>query len=371
MNKLDDATNILGMAKLLETSDIKEDIDFDEIEASIINRPSFKKKSSNDYYTKDLNREFSSINKRFNSDNLNLRDRNNLDRDLDRNLDRDLDYESDRNLDYESDRNLDRNLNRNVDRNLDRRTNDDLDSIFSKEADNLDIFDSYNKSTENLFSSPRPERRHRRDEEFSLLTQEERKTRRLNKALRSFEPYNEGAEFLREEGEAEELVQIIDRIDSIKVSLEKTSCDLSRVPPITKDTTLKEAKLILRMLQLKLNTTHASDFMDELILSAVNILESIFNGEREFFGKKIDLVGYQDTVKLKLRKMRYNTSMFVSSVMQGHQIPSGLQIILELLPSMFLYSRSRRIKYNDSIAHAENRINAADYKNATQDLINL
>ena len=91
-------------------------------------------------------------------------------------------------------------------------------------------------------------------------------------------------------------------------------------------------------------------------------MESVFDGEREVFGSKIDLTGYSDTVKVKLRRMRYDTSTFVSNMMKGYNIGSGWRIVLELIPSLFLYSRDRKLTAKDSL------MTDASYKKAMQTL---
>jgi hypothetical protein len=91
-------------------------------------------------------------------------------------------------------------------------------------------------------------------------------------------------------------------------------------------------------------------------------MESVFDGQREVFGSKIDLTGYSDTVKVKLRRMRYDTSTFVSNMMKGYNIGSGWRIVLELIPSLFLYSRDRKLTAKDSLMTDES------YKKAMQNL---
>jgi hypothetical protein len=78
-----------------------------------------------------------------------------------------------------------------------------------------------------------------------------------------------------------------------------------------------------------------------------------------------DLVGWSSTVKVKLRRMRYETSTFVGEIMQEYQMSSGVRLALELLPSVFLYSRQKKI------SNKENFAGDASYKDAITELNSL
>ena len=63
--------------------------------------------------------------------------------------------------------------------------------------------------------------------------------------------------------------------------------------------------------------------------------------------------------------MRYETSTFVQEVMQEYNMSSGVRLALELFPSMFLYSRNRRLSQNDNL------VSDKQYKNAISQLNTL
>ena len=88
----------------------------------------------------------------------------------------------------------------------------------------------------------------------------------------------------------------------------------------------------------------------------------MFDGKKDWLGRKPDLTGWSDTVKVKLRRMRYETSTFVQEVMQEYNMSAGTRLALELLPSMFLYSRSRRLTRNDNL------VSDSDYKDAISNM---
>ena len=200
------------------------------------------------------------------------------------------------------------------------------------------------------------------DQHLLQRTTEERKQQRINYVLG--ERHNDRDTFIDEEDEGDEIAKIMEQIDLLKNNLEAEGIDLKRIPEISVNATKKEAKAVLRILQIKNDRLRYCDMFEEGILAAAYGLESMFDGKRVWFGTQIDLVGWPDSVKVKLRRMRYDTSTFVGELVRGYNINSGWRILFELLPSLFLYSRERRTKSSDNL------ISDDKYKNAINELNN-
>lgn len=141
---------------------------------------------------------------------------------------------------------------------------------------------------------------------------------------------------------------IIEQIDALRSSLEEDGVDLDNVPRVTKDNSLNDIQAVFRVLTLKNDRNRYCSFAEEIILSGAYGLEYLFDGEKEWFGRKPDLVGWSQTVKVKLRRMKYTTSTFVQEVMQEYNFNAGTRLMLELLPSMFLYSRQKKLTRSDN-----------------------
>ena len=77
-------------------------------------------------------------------------------------------------------------------------------------------------------------------------------------------------------------------------------------------------------------------------LAFSHVIEWLFDGEKTYMGRRPDLKGWSTNVNIKLRRMRYDTSTFVSSIMRGYDMGHGTRILLELVPSLFLYSKMRK-----------------------------
>ncbi len=311
------------MANLLADDDDDDMINLDEIEASITQGVSFKKKDLSPIdYAREYSKDLEDIGKKFKpADTIESKSINDL-------LNLPIEVKPQYNLKEESD-----------------ASDDEKDDTYYPRQDAIPAWSKV------------------KDEQLIRMTNEERKQSHIDRVLKDIDKNNDEADFINQEDEEDEFARIVEQIDLLKTNLETEGVDLRRIPEVNTDTSKKEAKNILKILQIKNDRLRYCDFFEEGILAVAYGLESVFNGKREIFGSKIDLTGYSDTVKVKLRRMRYDTSTFVSNIMKGYNISSGWRIGLELIPSLFLYSRDRRLKANDNL------ISDDAYKKAMQDLV--
>jgi len=340
MTNIENPRNVVGMGELLADDD--EDLNIDDLEKSITTGVSIKKESQVDF-SKEYAKEIEDFGSKF-------------------------------------------NITTNT-KQIQIETDDD--DVSSKELDELLNYSPYNKPSANAIAASQPtgykppynlvdddnyypSSNSRpadwpvplKDDQLNRMTNEERKQDHVNRVLGNIEKIDDDAEFVEQEDEEDEMARIMEQIDLLRSNLESEGVDLSRIPDVNSATSKKEAKAVLRILQIKNDRLRYCDFFEEGILALAYGLESIFNGQREILGSRIDLTGYSDTVKVKLRRMRYDTSNFVSSIMQGYNIGSGWRIALELIPSLFLYSRDRKMTAKDSLYSDES------YKKAIQDIPN-
>ena len=123
-------------------------------------------------------------------------------------------------------------------------------------------------------------------------------------------------------------------------------------------------KNVYKILRLKNDRNRYCSFAEEIILAGAQGIEHLFDGKKEWFGRKPDLVGWHQTVKVKLRRMRFETSTMVQGVMQEYNMSPGMRLMLELIPSMFLYSRQRSL----ATRNHDNLNIDIEYQNATSNL---
>lgn len=194
------------------------------------------------------------------------------------------------------------------------------------------------------------------DEQFNRMTEEEVKQSKIRDVLTDINDTNDFD--IETEKEDDDKSSLLEQIDMLKITLEDDGIDISGVPLVDKNSSAKDMQTVYKVLRLKNDRNRYCSFAEELILAGAYGLEHVFDGKKEWFNRKPDLVGWPDTVKIKLRRMRYETSTFVHDVMQEYNMSSGMRLLLELIPSMFLYTRSRRLSQNDNI------VSDAQYKSA-------
>ena len=78
------------------------------------------------------------------------------------------------------------------------------------------------------------------------------------------------------------------------------------------------------------------------------------------------MIGWSDTVKVKLKRMRLETASFVSGIMQEYKMSAGLSIMTQLLISGVLYSVTKRKDEEDSNEPSRHTTDR-EFKNAMVD----
>ena len=83
-------------------------------------------------------------------------------------------------------------------------------------------------------------------------------------------------------------------------------------------------------------------FQSGLLYCIPAVVEHVFDGKKEYFGYRPNMEGWSDTVKIKLRQMKPQTSKVVSGLVQNYKISETSSIIFQLFLSGVLYSQTRR-----------------------------
>jgi hypothetical protein len=102
------------------------------------------------------------------------------------------------------------------------------------------------------------------------------------------------------------------------------------------------------MLRHKNDHARYCSFAEEFLIFGAYALEELFDGKRKWFGRyQPDLTGWHNHVNVKIKRMQHDTSKIVSEVMQDYNIGSGARLLLELVPSMILYSKMRKQQHGE------------------------
>jgi len=202
------------------------------------------------------------------------------------------------------------------------------------------------------------------DTHMKSLTMEEKRQSHISQVLGDID--DKELECIDKEREEDTKTSLLEQIDMLRMTLDDDGIDISGVPIVSKSHSLNDIQNVYKILRLKNDRNRYCSFAEELILAGAYGLESLFDGEKVWFGSyRPDLVGWSSTVKVKLRRMRYETSTFVGEIMENYQMSSGVRLMLELVPSLFLYSRQKKIAVNDNFA------TDSAYKEAISQLNNL
>lgn len=135
----------------------------------------------------------------------------------------------------------------------------------------------------------------------------------------------------------------LDSIASNLDNLKDLGEDISRYTDskLNVNSSLEEIESIYHILQRKIDHIEYSNYASELLISASVALGYIFNGEREFFGFKPNLKGWDREVRFKARHELRPTLMRTSQSILGNVSTNPFAMIaVHLLPSMILYAQS-------------------------------
>jgi hypothetical protein len=198
--------------------------------------------------------------------------------------------------------------------------------------------------------------------DMSRYTQEQQKQQEINAVLgkQSYET----SHAIKYEREEEDKLSKIERIDSLLEILEEDGVDTSSFVKPTIESTPQEINHALKLLSAKNSRNRYSSLAEEILLSGAEAIEYVFNGNREIpvVGWKPDYTGYHNTMQVKLRRMRHETSTVVGNIIQKYNIGPISSLLLELLPSFFLYPKvnSRRRNVGQSTLFSASK---KDYSN--------
>jgi hypothetical protein len=165
--------------------------------------------------------------------------------------------------------------------------------------------------------------------------------------------------------EYEDKQMLLASIEELRDDLLQLNIDISRIKEVDNNSSMAEIRDVYNKLIYKNNSNNYSNFADQLFLMGAEAAEFMFDGQKEWFGHKPDLTGWTNTVRGKLRRMRFTKTQIVRKIVDDYQIPPWLQIGLEIVPSALTHSRHRKTAVRDSI------VNNATYQDAIHDLNNI
>lgn len=196
------------------------------------------------------------------------------------------------------------------------------------------------------------------DKQLKYMTLEQKKQTYVDDILQDISDERDDEFSVDKEKEEDDKNSLLEQIDMLRVSLEDDGTDVANIPLVNKNSSMQDIQNIYKILRLKNDRNRYCSFAEELIMAGAYGIEYMFDGDKEWFGRKPDLVGWSKTVQIKLRRNRYQTSSFVKDIMQDYNLSPGMQLMIELVPSMFLFSRRKNLathehRTNEDIKYGE------------------
>jgi len=262
----------------------------------------------------------------------------------------DPDQEAPEDNPYEEDNNLD-------DNSADTGEYDNPDEIPDDQNSSNNPFRDFNYSENHPISSPNRKSK----TEFGMRTEEERNHNQIKNVIKNMGGSNDNIISLEQAKKEDDKTIMLEEIDSLRASLEEENAHgLDKIPKVNQDSTIDEVENVLKRLRLKNDRSRYTSLADEILLWGATGMEELFNGERVWMGKyKIDLRGWNKEVQVKLRRMRHDTSTLVSGIMHDYNIGSGMRIILELVPNMFMFAKRKKVNYGKPDLYSDSDISNA------------
>lgn len=159
----------------------------------------------------------------------------------------------------------------------------------------------------------------------------------------------------------DEKLTMLDEIASLKMSLEEDEAKgIENIPRVDNKSSYEDVESVLKSYRLINDRMRYCSLADEFILWGAQGMEELFNGKRTWFGRyNPDLSGWSKQVSVKLRRMRHETSQLVGGIMHDYNIGPGMRIILELIPNMFMYARTKKQNYGKPNLMSDSEISRA------------
>lgn len=136
----------------------------------------------------------------------------------------------------------------------------------------------------------------------------------------------------------------LEQIGQLRMTLEEEGIDTSALVSPTLNSSMEDIDKVLDSLRLKNDRNRYSSLAEEVIIGAAEGIETVFDGTRAIplLGWRPDYTGYGNTVNVKLHRMRFETAQIVGNIIKKYNISPTARVIMELLPSFFLYPRQQR-----------------------------
>ena len=348
------SANLLGLSSIVNKDTVNKNINLKNAELDFLSDISSRSGCNNNYNNEIYNKNIKEIAEEMgiDIDNISLL-LENKNHDIDRHDDNNDDFRqknhniSDHVLGVKKDNMSDRASNIKNDVRLvniydtinnEMRHENDNNTIISRKSDN--IRNDY-PSLQQRFNI-RADTKNNTNEVVNTTKNEQCRHDIFSSVLNKIKPNADYTHDIYTEELKNKKSMILEQIQLLKLLLQEENEDISNIPDVSEIDTIERLEHIYKILKIKKDRNQFSTLGEEIIMFGVHLLEGFFDGERVVLGRfQPDLTGWHNSVAVKLRKMRYETSTIISNVVQNYNISYGTRLLLELVPSLFLYSKMK------------------------------
>jgi hypothetical protein len=221
-----------------------------------------------------------------------------------------------------------------------------VDRIISRLESDLGIHTDGRRERRRLRVRPTevPHVERRRGGDRDRLTDEQERRRHINSVVADIRGETRTTFGVERERVQDIKASKLEQIGQLRMTLEDEGIDCSSVSNPNSDSPMAEIDSVLNILRLKNDRNRYSSLADEVILGVAEGIETVFDGTRAvpLLGWRPDYTGYHNTVNVKLHRMRFETSQIVGNIIERYNIGPTARIVMELLPSFFLYPRQQK-----------------------------
>ncbi len=176
------------------------------------------------------------------------------------------------------------------------------------------------------------------------MTEEQQRRAHINSVVADMRKETRTTFGVEKERIQDEKATKLEQIAQLKLVLEEEGYKCDKVGSPTLESSMEEIDGVLAVLRLRNDRNRYSSLAEEIFVGGAEMLETVCDGTRAMpiIGWKPDYTGYSQTVAVKLHRMRFETAQVVGTIIEKFRIGSVARIVLELLPSIFLYPRQQK-----------------------------
>lgn len=155
---------------------------------------------------------------------------------------------------------------------------------------------------------------------------------------------------------------MLEEIDDLMSDL-KGEVDLTTLPTVNYNSQLEDIERVHIILRKKHQRVHQSNIATDWVLMLSNFSEVVFDGEREIFGFRPNLKGISKKLKVKMHRIRHDTSQVVGQILDNNNIGPIMRIGIELLPTILIHNQINSVEsknLNERLSTAQDNLRAFD-----------